>query len=75
MQLVVAMRSEQYQKSVANRQWQEAKNRPDYKYLIWDEKSNELVRHHKRLPPPKVALHGLTIGVKVGTDEIIRKHI
>ena len=56
MKLVMAMRSEQYQKSVENRRKQDAKDKPDYQYLIWDEKSNEEVKHHKRLPPPKMAL-------------------
>ena len=57
MKLVMAMRSEQYQKSVENRRKQDAKNKPDYQYLVWDEKG-EQVKHHKRLPPPKVALPG-----------------
>ena len=58
MRLVMAMRSEQYQKSVENRRKQDAKLKPDYTYLIWDEKSSESIKHHKRLPPPKVALPG-----------------
>ena len=58
MRLVMAMRSEQYQKSVENRKKQDAKNKPDYKYLIWDEKSSEAVKHHKRIPPPKLTLPG-----------------
>ena len=56
MRLVMAMRSEQYQKSVANRQQQEALKRPEYNYLIWDEPAAEDIRHHKRLPPPRVPL-------------------
>ena len=58
MRLVMAMRSEQYQKSVENRRKQDAKNRPGYSYLIWDEKSGEQIKHHRRLPPPKVPLPG-----------------
>lgn len=58
MRLVMAMRSEQYQKSVANRRAQDAKERPDYQYLIWDDPSEEEVKHHKRLPAPKLALPG-----------------
>ena len=58
MRLVMAMRSEQYQKSIENRRKQDAKLRPDYSYLIWDEKAEEKVKHHKRLPPPKLPLPG-----------------
>ena len=49
-----------YQKSVENQRTQQAKERPDYAYLIWDEKSGEAVKYHKRLPPPKVTLPGNT---------------
>jgi len=58
MRLVMAMRSEHYQKAVENQRKQQAKSRPDYSYLIWDEKTADSVKHHKRLPPPKVALPG-----------------
>jgi len=58
MRLVMAMRSEQYQRSVANRRLQEAKERPDYQQLIWDEPPEGEVRHRKRLPAPKVSLPG-----------------
>ncbi len=57
MKLVMAMRSEQYQKSVANRAREDAKLRPDYQYLIWDDAA-EPSKHHKRLPPPRVPLPG-----------------
>ena len=58
MRLVMAMRSEQYQKAVENRRKQDAKLRPDYTYLIWDDKGADKVKHHKRLPPPKMPLPG-----------------
>jgi ribosome biogenesis protein ERB1 len=58
MRLVMAMRSEQYQKAVENRRKQDAKLRPDYTYLIWDDKGAAEVKHHKRLPPPKMPLPG-----------------
>jgi hypothetical protein len=58
MRLVMAMRSEQYQKSVANRRAQDAKAKPDYQYLIWDDPTDEEIKHHKRLPAPKLALPG-----------------
>lgn len=37
MKIVMAMRSEQYQKSVANRKLQEDKDKPNYTYLLWDQ--------------------------------------
>ena len=52
MKLVMAMRSESYKLSVANRREQDAKDRPNYNFLIWDEPTEDQ-RHHKRLPPPK----------------------
>ena len=58
MRLVMAMRSEQYQKSVANRAKQDAKDKPNYNYLLWDDRHPNVVKHHKRLPPPKVPLPG-----------------
>ena len=57
MRLVMAMRSEQYQKSVANRQRQEEARRPNYEYLVWDEPMDG-VKQRTILPPPKVALPG-----------------
>jgi len=56
MKLVYAMRSESYQKSVANRKKQDAKDAPNYEYLLWDEPLD--AKHHKRLPAPKMALPG-----------------
>ena len=57
MRLVMAMRSEQYQKSVANRQRQEEARKPNYEYLVWDEPM-EGVKQRTILPPPKVPLPG-----------------
>jgi len=58
MRLVMAMRSESYQISVANRRKQDDKDRPNYQYLIWDETPDEDLKHHKRLPAPKLQLPG-----------------
>jgi len=57
MRLVMAMRSEQYQKSVANRKRQEEQRKPNYEYLVWDEPM-EGVKQRTILPPPKVPLPG-----------------
>jgi ribosome biogenesis protein ERB1 len=57
MRLVMAMRSEQYQKSVANRKRQEELSKPNYEYLIWDE-PRDGVRQRHILPPPKMPLPG-----------------
>ena len=57
MKLVMAMRSEQYQKSVANRKRQEEQRKPNYEYLVWDEPM-EGVKQRTILPPPKVPLPG-----------------
>jgi len=57
MRLVMAMRSEQYQKSVANRKKQEEARKPNYEYNLWDEPLDG-VRERKMLSAPKMALPG-----------------
>ena len=58
MRLVMAMRSEQYQKAVANRKAQDEKARASYEYLIWDEPPPDAAKARRRLPAPKLALPG-----------------